>query len=98
MLSFSSWWANTYAYTITVHEMMHAMGFAHQEEKDSIMYAYLSYKSPKDLTEKDKEMLAKYDEVFYDIKHDVIADDAKTEKAYTIIDNIKNEENEGLVF
>ena len=89
---------NTYAYTITVHEMMHAMGFAHQEEKDSIMYAYLSYKSPKDLTEKDKEMLAKYDEVFYDIKHDVIADDAKTEKAYTIIDNIKNEENEGLVF
>ena len=90
---------NSYAYTITVHEMMHAMGFAHQEEKDSIMYAYLSYKSPKDLTEKDKQMLAKYDEVFYNIKHEQVADDtAKVEKSYTTLDNVNNEEIDGLVF
>ena len=85
---------NTYAYTITVHEMMHAMGFAHQEEKDSIMYALLSYSSPKDLTIKDKQMLAKYDEVFYDIHHEQTTDTNLTENSYTIKDNYKNEESE----
>ena len=56
---------NSFAYYITTHELMHAMGFAHVDTKDSIMYPYVSLSSPKDLTEKDIQNLATYCTTFY---------------------------------
>ena len=56
---------NTYAYTITTHETLHALGLPHTESKDSIMYPYISLSSPKDLTEKDIEILKTYCTTFY---------------------------------
>ena len=56
---------NSFAYYITAHELMHAMGFAHVKEKDSIMYPYISLTSPKDLTEKDIQNLTTYCTTFY---------------------------------
>lgn len=61
---------NTYAYVLTVHESMHAMGFAHQKGADSIMYPYVTKNSPKTLTKKDIAMIKRYNEVFYNSKYE----------------------------
>ena len=59
---------NAIAYTTALHETMHTMGFAHIDDKESIMNTYVSYTSPKDLTEYDIELLDKYNIQFYGAK------------------------------
>ena len=69
---------NAAVYYITVHESMHAMGFAHEEKRDSVMYPQASffkfdYRFLEDpnhtcLTEKDKLALDKYCVQFYDVE------------------------------
>lgn len=54
---------NSVAYAITAHESMHAMGIAHVEA-DSIMRSKSSYYY-KDITQLDKEIIDKYNVVFY---------------------------------
>ena len=56
---------NAAAYTVAAHETMHAMGFAHVDDEESIMNTYVKYKSPKDFTEYDKKIMDKYNVVFY---------------------------------
>ena len=55
---------NSYAYSITLHETLHAMGFAHTEDKNSIIYPYCGYEN-RDLSQDDIEMIEKYNFVFY---------------------------------
>jgi hypothetical protein len=53
--------ANTYSGTtsaLILHEVMHAMGFAHQKSQSSIMYRYIGAR--KTLGDVDKGLLAKY--------------------------------------
>lgn len=61
---------NTFAYTITLHETLHAMGFSHTDNKGSIMYPYISAFSVKDLSKSDEDMIKKYNEVFYNANID----------------------------
>lgn len=56
---------NSAVYTIAIHETMHTMGFAHVDGCESIMNAYVSSKSPKDLTNYDIAVLDKYNVQFY---------------------------------
>ena len=68
--------SNSLAYTVCAHETMHAMGFAHQS-KDSILYPYMP--SPyKDFTEKDKELLVKYNQTFYNATPDWVTNQDKS--------------------
>ena len=68
--------SNSYFYATLVHETMHAMGFAHQEKKDSVMYLYSGRTTPHELTEKDIEMIRTYNTTFYkeEIETPVFAD------------------------
>ena len=66
---------NSYTYSITLHETMHGMGFAHQDTKDTVMYPYTSFDTPKDLTDRDIKMLEKYNEVFYSKKQNNSTDE-----------------------
>lgn len=56
---------NTVIYTMAVHEGMHAMGFAHIDDHESIMNTYTKENTPRDLTEYDIEMMDKYNVQFY---------------------------------
>lgn len=58
---------NSLAYTITAHESMHLMGFAHYNTEDSLMNTYCSGKNT-DFQECDVKMIAKYNEIFYKTK------------------------------
>lgn len=64
-LSFRTWdLLGNRGYQLALHELMHAIGFAHQE-KDSVLISGLE-KSPTDLTEKDIELLQNYERRFYE--------------------------------
>ncbi len=56
---------NAAAYTTAVHESMHAMGFAHIDDRASIMNTYVKPGTPKDVTEYDIYLLDKYNVQFY---------------------------------
>ena len=58
---------NSVAYTITAHESMHLMGFAHYNAELSLMNTYAK-NANKDFQECDKKMIAKYNETFYNTK------------------------------
>lgn len=58
---------NSLAYTITAHESMHLMGFAHYNGEKSLMNTY-STGNNTDFEECDKKMIAKYNETFYNTK------------------------------
>ena len=55
---------NSLLYVVTAHETMHTMGFAHIEDVDSVMYPK-TRADIKDFTEYDKQILDKYNVVFY---------------------------------
>ena len=55
---------NSYCYTLTLHEMLHAMGIGHNEDETSIMYPY-SRDDIIDFSQSDLTMIEKYNQVFY---------------------------------
>ena len=55
---------NSLAYTITAHESMHVMGFAHYNGEKSLMNTYAKGNNT-DFEECDKRMIAKYNKTFY---------------------------------
>ena len=57
--------SNSYFYATLVHETMHAIGFAHQNSKDTVMYPYSGINTAHELTDKDIEMLKTYNTTFY---------------------------------
>lgn len=63
--------SNSYFYAALIHETMHAMGFAHQNNNDSVMYPYSGRNTNHELTEKDIDMLKTYDTTFYKEKYEV---------------------------
>ena len=69
---------NATIYAISLHESMHAMGFAHNNKNRTIMNTYLSLSSPKDLTEYDIEMLDKYNVQFYGASPTIQSNQATT--------------------
>ena len=88
---------NSAAYTIAIHETMHAMGFAHVDPKvaESIMNAYVSYRSPKDLTEFDKQILDKYNVQFYGATPTFVTSEETTTSSSNLV--MPKIEEEGLV-
>ena len=65
--------SNAYAYTICAHETLHAMGLEHRAN-NSILYPYIP--SPyKDFTDYDKELLVKYNQIFYNTTPEWVTND-----------------------
>ena len=59
-------YSNCVAYTIAAHEAMHAMGFAHVDDRESLLYPTISLLSGcKDFSEKDKKYIDLYNVEFY---------------------------------
>ena len=69
---------NTCVYTLTLHETLHYMGFAHQDDKNSIMYPHASYENT-DLNSEMIEMIQKYNYVNYETNQ-IIQNQSNTEQ------------------
>ena len=69
---------NSYIYSVILHEALHTMGFAHQDDENSIMY--YKTKQAHDFSPEDLEMINKYNEVFYGTKQNIATYSQKQEE------------------
>ena len=89
------------AYTITAHEAMHVMGFSHIDDKDSLMYPYLSVLySNHDFSEKDKKRIDLYNVEFYKAtpRYADYSDIVKTEQTTSKTNKHEFDEEDNLAF
>ena len=59
---------NTAAYTTCAHESMHAIGFSHIDDHESIMNTYVSYSGSKTFTDYDIKLMDEFNTIFYGTK------------------------------